>query len=116
VIMKYTEPGHDSEVRIAAVRALASIMRGRSDALDLFSSLLESPDLRVRLTAIVELGRLSDPRAIPRLAALAERDLNRRLGRFIAEAIRQIDAGIGSPPRQNEREPARRRRGAHARR
>jgi aminopeptidase N len=107
-ITKYLDPGYGFAVRAAAVRAIAKLTRGRSDAVPLLAPLLASPNLLVRLTAVVELGRLGDPKAIPLLAALAECDASRRFIRVIDDSIRQIRAGIDLAPSTTQQRPNRR--------
>jgi HEAT repeat protein len=110
-ITKYLEPSYGFAVRAAAVRAIARLSRGRSDAVSMLSPLLASPNLLVRLTAVVELGRLGDPKAIPLLAALADRDASRRFLRVIDDAIRQIRAGIDPAQGAAQQRPDRRKAG-----
>jgi len=77
------------ELRAAAARAMSHTKSGL--AFDLLNELARDPIWFVRLRAIVSLGKLSDPRAIPSLLR-GLMDSNRLVRLRAAEALVELDA------------------------
>jgi HEAT repeat protein len=81
------------ELRAAAARALSHTKTGL--AFDLLSELARDPIWYVRLRAIVSLGKLSGPRAIPSLLR-GLTDSNRLVRLRAAEALVELDADMAA--------------------
>lgn len=96
-----TRYGFPHPSRMAAIRMLARLGRGDREALRTLLARTRDPNLRVQLAAIGALGQLGDERAIPRLEALAEaKDVDGRIRRLAAEALRAIRGDADKGPRQ----------------
>jgi HEAT repeat protein len=78
----------DANVAAAAADALGAL--GAAQALEPLARLTSTPDFWVRAAAVVALGRIRDPRAIPTLTAVAREP---GLERPVVEAV----GSIGSP-------------------
>ena len=79
------------ELRAAAARAMSHTKSGL--AFDLLNELARDPIWFVRLRAIVSLGKLSEPRAIPSLLR-GLMDSNRLVRLRAAEALVELDTGM----------------------
>lgn len=98
-IVERTKYGHHQLSRLAAVRALGTVGKGRGEVVDQLLRLTEDKFLRVQITAIMQLGRLGDPRAVEPLRKLAEGDeIEGRIKRAAEEALRQIREGLEAGP------------------
>jgi HEAT repeat protein len=87
------------ELRAAAARAMSHIQPGL--AFDALNELAQDPIWFVRLRAIVSLGKLSNPRAVPALLrGLA--DSNRLVRLRAAESLIQLRAAIGLAAFKND--------------
>jgi aminopeptidase N len=94
-----TRYGFPHPSRMAAIRTLGRIGRGDAATLRILLALTADPYLRVRIAAIVALGQLGDDRALPRLGRLVEAlDVEGRIRRTAAEAIRAIRGDADKPP------------------
>jgi HEAT repeat protein len=80
------------ELRAAAARAMSHVQPGL--AFDVLNELAQDPIWFVRLRAIVSLGKLSNPRAVPALLR-GLTDSNRLVRLRAAESLIQLRAAIG---------------------
>lgn len=80
------------ELRAAAARAMSNVQPGL--AFDVLNQLAEDPIWFVRLRAIVSLGKLSNPRAVPALLR-GLTDSNRIVRLRAGESLVQLRAAIG---------------------
>jgi HEAT repeat protein len=87
------------ELRAAAARAMSHIQPGL--AFDVLNELAQDPIWFVRLRAIVSLGKLSNPRAVPALLR-GLTDSNRLVRLRSAESLIQLRAAIGLAAFKND--------------
>ncbi len=94
-----TKYGHHQLSRLSAVRALGAVGKGRPEVVSHLLGLTSDKFLRVQVTAVMQLGRLGDPRAVEPLRKLAEGEkVEGRIKRAAEEALRQIREGLDSGP------------------
>jgi aminopeptidase N len=98
LLLEATSPGRISQGRRAAIIALAELVEGRHDreARDVrerLEELLHDRDFRVQQTAIEGVHTVGDPRAVPTLREMVERELDGRLRRRGREVIRDLEEG-----------------------
>lgn len=94
VLKEYTRYGHHPNARMAAIRRLGQLGRGRDDVQTALVELLKDPYLLVQLSAVRALGTLADERATEALMKYTAGDLDGRLKRAAEEAVRKIRNGM----------------------
>jgi len=98
-LMEYTRYGEHLLSRLAAVRGLGAVGKGRTEVLDHLLKLTGDKNFRVQYISIMQLGRLGDPRAVEPLQKLMEAPaVEGRLKRAAEEAIREIREGLETGP------------------
>jgi aminopeptidase N len=90
ICLEWTKYGRHKRARRAAIAALAKLGEGRKDVRDAIVALLDDRSFDVRVASIVALQSLHDMAALPALEAIATQDVDGRLKRRCAEAIRAI--------------------------
>ncbi len=102
ICLEWTRYGKPPRAREAATKALgklgesplaASPAGGKGQVFDRLVELLDDPWLRVRLEAVIAFGKLADPKAIPHLERLIEREQDGRVVRRAREAVLRIKEG-----------------------
>ncbi|HEY8491711.1 MAG TPA: M1 family aminopeptidase [Dehalococcoidia bacterium] len=96
LLREWTRYGRPQRAREAAARALGKlgdVVKDRDELREHVESLLDDPWLMVRLSAIGALAELKDPKSIPALQRVAERDPDGRAVRRAREAVREIREG-----------------------
>ncbi|MBI4220216.1 MAG: HEAT repeat domain-containing protein [Chloroflexi bacterium] len=97
VASDWTSYGKPARAREAAVSTLGKLGENKPDAVDRLVDLLDDPWLRVRQRAASALGDLKEPKAIPHLSRLVERELDGRVIREARLAIKEIRDGKNAP-------------------
>jgi aminopeptidase N len=90
ILISWTKYGKPMFARRAALAALGKLGEGRKDVRDLAIGLLDDRSFFIRMTAVGALEALHDPAALPALEAIALADVDGRLKRRSAEAVRTI--------------------------
>ncbi|HXW76899.1 MAG TPA: HEAT repeat domain-containing protein, partial [Candidatus Eremiobacteraceae bacterium] len=90
VVLEWTKYGKPNAVRRAAIAALGKLGEGRKDVRDAVIALLDDRSLMVRITAVGALEALHDLTVLPALEAIANADVDGRLKRRSAEAVRAL--------------------------
>jgi len=90
ICLDWTKYGRHKRARRAAIGALAKLGEGRKDVREAIIALLDDRSFDVRIAAVVALQVLHDSAALPALEAIATQDVDGRLKRRCAEAIRAI--------------------------
>jgi aminopeptidase N len=96
IAIEWTAYGRPPQARNAAAACLGKLGRHleQKDAVrDRLADLLDDPDLRMRLAAVVALRELGDDRAVGALERLAQRDLDGRVIRYAREAAARLREG-----------------------
>ncbi len=93
IVIEWTRYGKPHTAREGATKALAKLGEGKPEVVDHLNRLLDDPWYRVRIEACIALGELLDPKAIPALERLVDRELDGRVKRRGREAILKIRAG-----------------------
>ncbi len=89
VLLKYTELGKPTVVRVAATQSLSKFVSDRR-VYDRLRVLLRDPYFRVRFAAIAAVESSLDPRFLDILDDLASRDLDGRVRRYARDVARKI--------------------------
>jgi aminopeptidase N len=90
ICLDWTKYGRHKRARRAAIGALAKLGEGRKDVREAIISLLDDRSFDVRISSVMALQTLHDIAALPALEAIAAQDVDGRLKRRCAEAIRAI--------------------------
>jgi len=90
VLIGWTKYGKSPFARRAALAALGKIGEGRKDVREVVIALLDDRSFFVRMSAVGALEALHDRAALPALEAIALADVDGRLKRRSAEAVRAI--------------------------
>ncbi|MEX1254395.1 MAG: M1 family aminopeptidase [Dehalococcoidia bacterium] len=96
IAIEWTRYGRPPQARNAATACLGKLGHyvEQKDAIrDRLVELLDDPDLRTRLAAVVALRELGDDKAVPALERLAQRDLDGRVIRYAREAAARLREG-----------------------
>jgi len=90
ICLDWTKYGRHKRARRAAIGALAKLGEGRKDVREAIIALLDDRSFDVRISSVMALQTLHDIAALPALEAIAAQDVDGRLKRRCAEAIRAI--------------------------
>ena len=97
VAREFTAYGRPPRARVAAVGALArfAALRDsrRAEILDFMTPLADDREFMVRMRIPSAFAEIGDPRALPALRRLADRDLDGRVQRHASDAIASIGEG-----------------------
>ncbi len=93
ILIEWTRYGKPHAARESATKAIGKLGEGRPEATDHLVRLLDDPWFRVRLEACIGLGELMDPKAIPALERLIDRELDGRVKRRARESIIKLRVG-----------------------
>ncbi len=94
VMKEYSRYGYHPNVRMAAIRRLGALGRGREDIQNHLLELLSDKYLLVQLSVVRALGTFADERATEALMKYTAGELDGRLKRTAEEAIRKIRKGM----------------------
>ncbi len=97
VARDYSAYGRPARARVAAVGALARFAalkeNRRVEILDFITPLVDDHEFMMRMRLPSALAEIGDPRALPALHRLADRDLDGRIQRHANDAITSISEG-----------------------
>ena len=93
VAKEWAAYGKPQPVRSFAVGAAAKLGEERKDTVEYLSDFLYDPWLRVRLRTLDALESLGDAKAIARVSAMIDRELDRRVRRRAKEVIDSLRTG-----------------------
>ncbi len=94
ILKEHSQNGHHPNVRMAAIRRLGILGRGREDVQNHLVSLLADKFLLVQMAVVRALGGFADERVTDALMKYTTGDLDGRLKRAAEEAIRKIRKGM----------------------
>jgi len=94
LLLEWTAPGKDDDVRLEGISALGRLGRGKTEVRDHLVKLLDDPYFRVRGVAVNALRQRREHEAVPALEALARNEWNT----FIARSARNAIEEIQKPP------------------
>lgn len=100
-VREYTEYGHPTRGRRAAISALAELGEGKHTR-EALERLLEDPDPHLRIEVVNALLRFADPKSRPALRRALEHELDGRVMRRLREALRDLSDGSGERKRVND--------------
>jgi len=93
VAKEWSKYGHSEPVRMEAISTVARLGEDKKETVDFLTDYLTDPQLRVRLRTAVALESLGDGKAIGRLSAQVDREVDGRVRRRFKEAVASIRQG-----------------------
>jgi len=99
-IRPYLKPGQSRSVRLAAVRQLPRLAKGRPEGTRLLLDLVQDRSEWVQITALSMLGKMGDPMAVKELQRLVKEDVNSRIRSISDRMVRVLRLGMnGDAPK-----------------
>ncbi|MFZ5889881.1 MAG: M1 family aminopeptidase [Myxococcota bacterium] len=100
-VREYTEYGHPTRGRRAAISALAELGEGKHTR-EALEALLDDPDPHLRIEVVNALLRFADPKSRGALRRALEHELDGRVVRRLREALRDLHDGSAEKKRVHD--------------